>query len=407
MEQIKQLADDLNKSIEKLQGQIQANGQVSEDTKKFADGLNSRIDEISKTSKDFQEEFKKELSKVAEKVSLGQAQESAQESLRTQILKGLKDGEEHFADGKRTKSSSFSFATNHGQEEIRIKAGATVTIGNNLTGDLQRAYDAQVKPFDPYRKIHVRSLLPQSPMTQPWFTYPKDLETGDNNVAIQTEGSAKGFSDADFIMVDVKPVTIAHYARLSLQSVRDLPWLSIYISTRMVEQLLNFEDSKLLTGTGGSNNIDGILNQATNYTKTNTAITSNIYEYLLDALAQLEGSNYSPSDILVHPQDFMSLLTLKSTTNEYTYPALAVTGGISLAGVPVRKATAISRLTGLVGDFSQTEMLTREGVTVSMSYEDSDNFTKNLVTVRVEEAVALAVYNAGAFKKMNFNQLYS
>jgi HK97 family phage major capsid protein len=406
MEQIKQLADDLNKSIEKLQGQIQANGQVSEDTKKFADGLNSRIDEISKTSKDFQEEFKKELAKVAERVSLGQAQADAQESLRTQILKGLKDGEEHFADGKRTKSSSFSFATNHGQEEIRIKAGATVTIGNNLSGDLQRAY-AQVKTFDPYRKIHVRSLLPQSPMTQPWFTYPKDLETGDNNVAIQTEGSAKGFSDADFIMVDVKPVTIAHYARLSLQSVRDLPWLSNYISTKMVEQLLNLEDSKLLTGTGGSNNIDGILNQATNYTKTNTAITSNIYEYLLDALAQLEGSNYSPSDILVHPQDFMSLLTLKSTTNEYTYPALAVTGGITLAGVPVRKATAISRLTGLVGDFSQTEMLTREGVTVSMSYEDSDNFTKNLVTVRVEEAVALAVYNAGAFKKMNFNQLYS
>lgn len=407
MEQIKQLADDLNKSIEKLQGQIQANGQVSEDTKKFADGLNSRIDEISKTSKDFQEEFKKELSKVAEKVSLGQAQESAQESLRTQILKGLKDGEEHFADGKRTKSSSFSFATNHGQEEIRIKAGATVTIGNNLTGDLQRAYAAQVKTFDPYRKIHVRSLLPQSPMTQPWFTYPKDLETGDNNVAIQTEGSAKGFSDADFIMVDVKPVTIAHYARLSLQSVRDLPWLSNYISTKMVEQLLTFEDSKLLTGTGGSNNIDGILNQATNYTKTNTAITSNIYEYLLDALAQLEGSNYSPSDILVHPQDFMSLLTLKSTTNEYTYPALAVTGGISLAGVPVRKATAISRLTGLVGDFSQTEMLTREGITVAMSYEDQDNFIKNLVTVRVEEAVALAVYNPSAFKKMNFNQLYS
>jgi HK97 family phage major capsid protein len=128
---------------------------------------------------------------------------------------------------------------------------------------------------------------------------------------------------------------------------------------------------------------------------------------LLDALAQLEGSNYSPSDILVHPQDFMSLLTLKSTTNEYTYPALAVTGGITLAGVPVRKATAISRLVGLVGDFSQTEMLTREGITVAMSYEDQDNFIKNLVTVRVEEAVALAVYNPSAFKKMNFNQLYS
>lgn len=407
MEQIKQLADDLNKSIEKLQGQIQENGKVSEDTKKFAEGLNARIDDVVKASKDVQEEFNKELAKVAEKVNLGQSQADTSGTIRAQILKGLKEGDKNFEDGKRTKSSSFSFATENGQEEIRIKAGAVVTIGNNLSGDLQRYYASQVKTFDPYRKIHVRSLLPQSPMTQPWFTYPKDLETGDNNVAIQTEGSDKGFSDADFIMVDVKPVTIAHYARLSLQSVRDLPWLSNYISTKMVEQLLNLEDARLLTGAGGSNNINGILNQATNYTKTNTAITSNIYEYLLDALAQLEGANYSPSDILVHPQDFMSLLTLKSSQNEYTYPALAVTGGISLAGVPVRKATAISRLTGLVGDFSQTEMLTREGITVAMSYEDQDNFIKNLVTVRVEESVALAVYNPSAFKKMNFNQLYS
>ena len=208
-------------------------------------------------------------------------------------------------------------------------------------------------------------------------------------------------------MIDVKPVTIAAFKRLSLQSVRDLKWLSNYISTKLMHKLLKFEDTKLLTGTGGSNNINGILTQATNYTKTNTAVTSNIYEYLLDAVAQLEGLDYEPSDIVVNPQDFLSLLTLKSTQSEYTYPALAVTGGISLAGIPVRKSTAISRLTGLVGDFSQTEMLTREGITVAMSYEDADNFTKNLVTVRIEESVALAVYQPGAFRKMNFNQLYS
>lgn len=405
MEAIKELASDLNKSIEKLQGQIQDNGKVSEDTKKFAEGLNARIDEVVKASTDMQETFNKELAKVAEKVNLGGQSSEQQESLRKQILKGLKEGEQTFADGKRTKSSSYSFKTDSGQEEIQLKA-ATITMANLTSGDPQRQY-SQVVVHDPWRKTHVRTLLPQSPLTEAWFTYPKDKETGDDGTAIQVEGDSKGQSDDDFEMIDVKPVTIAAFKRLSLQSVRDLRWLSNYISTKLMHKLLKFEDTKLLTGTGGSNNINGILTQATNYTKTNTAVTSNIYEYLLDAVAQLEGLDYEPSDIVVNPQDFLSLLTLKTTTNEYTYPALAVAGGISLAGIPVRKSTAISRLTGLVGDFSQTEMLTREGITVAMSYEDADNFTKNLVTVRIEESVALAVYQPGAFRKMNFNQLYS
>ena len=85
----------------------------------------------------------------------------------------------------------------------------------------------------------------------------------------------------------------------------------------------------------------------------------------------------------------MSLLTLKSTDNTYTYPALAVTGGISLAGIPVRKATAISRLTGLVGDFSQTEMLTREGITVAMSYEDTSSLINERMLLLLQCFVAI------------------
>ena len=36
------------------------------------------------------------------------------------------------------------------------------------------------------------------------------------------------------------------------------------------------------------------------------------------------------------------------------------------------------------------------------AYEDGDNFTKNLVTVRVEESIAMPIYFASAMKKGSF-----
>jgi len=44
-----------------------------------------------------------------------------------------------------------------------------------------------------------------------------------------------------------------------------------------------------------------------------------------------------------------------------------------------------------VGAFAQASMIyNREGVIVELSDSDSDNFTKNLVTVRAERRLALA-----------------
>jgi HK97 family phage major capsid protein len=377
------------------QSKMSAKG-IEESLKGQLDNLLAKHSEIS--------EQVKALGKQQDAIELAtkrnnQVSEQKTKSFFNDLAEQAESAKEEIERIKNRKSRGISFDVSGGQELMYAKAVGSVTSAN-VTGTLPTMFGQNITST-PNRKQHVRGLIPSVPLTDAIYSFPR-YTNGEGSVGIQTEGSAKAQTDADIAYVTATPVVIAHFQRHSEQILQDIPRLLAFTSGRMVEQLLDKEDDEILNGAGGSNRLNGIITQATAYAPTGSANTSSAdrFSYLLNAISQLAQSNYTPNGILVNPYAYYELMQIKTTTKEYTMPYAGVTfvdGTLRIAGVPVYQTTACATNAFTVGDWTQAELLVRNAIQVDISREDSDNFQKNLVTVRVEERVGLAVYQPGAF----------
>jgi HK97 family phage major capsid protein len=275
------------------------------------------------------------------------------------------------------------------------KAVGNMTEAVNLTGDITRQYANQVYAL-PSRKVHMRSLLPIGSLSQGLFTFPYE-SGGEGAPAAQTQGSSKEQVDFDITMKDAAAQYIAGYVRISRQMLDDIPAMTSFLQSRLLEKYLVAEDAQILSGNGTAPNLQGILPVATAATG---AATVDV-EQLVQAIAQLETSNYSATGILVNPTDWAAIMNTKNTNAAYSLPASTVVttdGSVSIAGIPLYKSTAIAVDKFVVGDWSMgAQIMQNQGISVQFSEFDADNFTKNMITVRVEARIALPIYYAGAF----------
>lgn len=399
---IKKINEDLNKEIQRLEGQMKESGRVSDDTANTLKGIEAKIQAI-------EESHGKEISALATRLNrndsgvFGQGGERT-ESLKSQIetaLTGLvKDG---FGQGIKDQRVVTLEA---GQKAMESKAVGDMS-NSNLTGYADRDIRSTVQ-YAPVRPVRMREIISVSPMTAPILEYPKET-TSEGGVGFQTEGSAKSQIDFDFQMVSETPKTIAVFARLTKQSLQDIKWLSSHLAMRLGHKWFDFEDNQVLNGNNTGQEFNGLITQGTDYTKT-ADTGSTYYEYLADAIAQLENTHYTTSTILINPLDFVRLVTYKADgSGEFTHPGLIYgpDGIMRFFGVPIVKTSAIARLTGLVGDFREAELAVRESINFAVSYDDGNNFTTNKVTYRLEGRETLAVYDPSAFRVINFAEIAS
>jgi HK97 family phage major capsid protein len=283
------------------------------------------------------------------------------------------------------------------------KAVGTMLESTNLTGDITRQYANQVYAL-PSRKVHLRSLLPIGTISQGLFTFPYE-SGGEGAPAAQTQGSSKAQVDFDIVMKDAPAQYIAGYVRISRQMLDDIPAMTSFLQSRLLEQYLIAEDAQLLNGNGTAPNLTGLTINATAATG---AATVDV-EQLVQAIAQLESTNYSATGILVNPLDWAAIMNTKNTNSAYTLPASTVVttdGSVSIAGIPLYKSTAIAVDKFLVGDWNMgAQIMQNQGISVQFSEYDADNFTKNLITVRVEARIAFPIYYAGAFVYGDFGNV--
>lgn len=291
----------------------------------------------------------------------------------------------------------------HTSFNLDTKAVGNMTEAANLTGDIPRAYANQVYGL-PSRKVHVRSLLPVGTISQGLFTFPKETG-GEGDPAAQTQGSTKAQVDFDITMENAPAQVIAGYVKISRQMLDDVPAMTSFLQQRLLEKYLVAEDAQLLFGSGTGVNLQGLTGVASAFSG---AATVDV-EQLVQAIAQVEASNYSATGILINPTDWASIINTKNTNSAYSLPGSTVVttdGQLSIAGIPVFKSTAITADKFLVGDWSMgAQIMQRDGISVQFSEFDGNNFVENMITVRVEARIAFPIYYSGAFVYGDFGNV--
>lgn len=390
--------EDIKKLVEEVKGDL--NDMIQKSVAREAEGLgiNDLVEQVKNAGEKYAS-LEEKLGTVEKGLSdaiLNAKNRNIESVEESELSRVFADNAGQFKSLERVSKGGFSLNT---------KAVGTMTLPANIGSDWASkiAGLSNVILTDPFRNVHLRDLMRSSVIEQNGvFKFAK--KTGsEGGVGIQTEGSSKSQVDYDFTISEVTPKTIAVYAKISKQMLSRLTWLQNFVSTQMVQDLLNFEDASLLDFDGTSD-FSGLWENATSYTPSGSVVAgSNRWDKIANAVAQLRNARFVPTAILVNPIDYMELLINKTTTNEYSNPALITNGMLSIAGVPCIQTDIIPANSFLVADMAKaSELLFEDNIMTEFAYEDGDNFTKNLVTVRVEESVALPIYFGSAMRKGTF-----
>lgn len=217
-----------------------------------------------------------------------------------------------------------------------------------------------------------------------------------NAAAEAAEGAAKAESALTWTLVNQPVSTVAHWIKISRQLAADNAALAAYVDMRMVYGVNRRVETQLAVGNGTAPNISGFLNTG-NYTAhgyADAALGSVLKKLVLvrKVIGDLQAAGYAPDAIVLNPADWATIeVELLTTTSNAARVTYAASGQPMLWGVPVVTSVGVTADTFAVGSFRMAGTIhNREGVVVQMSDSDSDNFTKNLITIRAERRLALA-----------------
>ena len=332
--------------------------------------------------------LKDEIEKLEAKNNRVKMNQNETKSFNQLLAEGIEKNADNIGKIARGEHKSTSFV-------MDAKSAGTMTEAVNLTGDIPRQYANQVYAL-PSRKVHVRSITPIGQLSTGLFTFPKETG-GEGNPAAQVQGSSKSQVDFDITMSDAAAQYIAGFTRISRQMLDDVPAMTSFLQARLLEKYLVAEDAQLLSGDGTSPNLQGILGVASAYGGSSAVYVAQIIE----SCAQVAAANYNVTGILINPTDWAQIMLTQNTNSPYSLPGATVVspdGTLSIAGIPVYQSTAITAGTFLVGDWAMgAQIMQNQGINIQFSEFDADNFTKNLITVRVEARIAFPIYYPGAF----------
>jgi HK97 family phage major capsid protein len=273
---------------------------------------------------------------------------------------------------------------------------------SSLTTDAAGSVGTLIQPqrgapvMQPQRRMTIRGLLMPGQISSNSLEYDKEVGFT-NNADPVAEGASKPQSELQFEEATATVRTIAHWMRASVQVLADAPALRSIIDQRLRYGLAYKEELQLLNGDGTGQNLSGLITEATAYAAPGSLASDTLIDDIRYGILQVALAEYPANGIVLNPIDWAYIETLKDAEGRYLIGNPQGTLMPMLWGLPVVPTQAMTVDKFLVGAFDMAaQIFDRQDATVEVSTEDADNFTKNKVTIRAEERLALAIYRPEA-----------
>jgi HK97 family phage major capsid protein len=312
-------------------------------------------------------------------------------------------GEKHESAGAQLiKSDSFKAMQAKQSKFARVELKAAII---NAAGQNQPLVPDMRVPgiiANPDRVLTIRDLLPVGRTASNLIQYTKENvftnSAGPQYDSPARENVLKNESGITFTLANAPVVTLAHFIPVSRQVLDDAPQLESYVNGRLSFGLKLKEEDQLLNGDGESGNISGILDSG-NFTAYNRAATGDTkLDALRKAITQAALAEYPVDAFVINPADWEAIELLKDEEGRYLLANPQSLIGPQIWGKRVIPTNSISAGTFLAGAFMMgAQIWDRMDAAVQISYEDGDNFKKNMATLLAEERLALTVYRPDSF----------
>ncbi|MEJ5862076.1 phage major capsid protein [Pseudomonas farsensis] len=373
---LKGIGDQIKSQAEAVEKQIKASGDMNTETR-------AKVDELLTK----QGELNARLGEAEQK--LVNANRSSQEPER------LQSAGELVTTSKEMEDVDSSF---RGSRRISVTRAAITSVPGS-GGDLvapDRRYGIQATPE---RRLTIRDLIAPGQTGSNSVEYVRE-DGFTNNAGPVPEGGAKPYSDIKFKLENAPVRTLAHLFKASRQILDDAPALKSFIDARGHYGLKLAEESQLLFGNGTGANIGGIVPAAQLYAAPGGVVVTG--EQRIDrirlALLQAELAEFPSDGIVLNPIDWALIELLKDSQGRYLIGQPQGDTQPTLWRRPVVSTQAMPQDDFLVGAFALgAQIFDRMDVEILISTENDKDFENNMVTVRAEQRLALAIYRSEAF----------
>lgn len=392
MSEVNEILKKVTASIEEATGKFNAkaedalkeakkSGQLSEETKAAVDKMASEFNALREAEKTLKAAMG-ELEQHVAQMPLANAKQVV-ESVGQQVIS---------AEALKTFADSVAAS-----QRLSIPVNAAL-ISSDVPGTIVAPERLPGIDTAPKQRLFIRDLI--APGTTGSNTIYWVQQTGfTNKAAAVAENTTKPYSGIEFAEKITPVRTIAHLFKASKQILDDFSQLKSQVDAEMRYGLKYVEEQEILFGDGTGAHLDGIIPQASAYAAEFQVEHQNGIDDLRLAMLQAQLARFPASGHVLHFIDWAKIELTKDSLGRYILANPAALTGPTLWGLPV-VATEAAAFKGkfMTGAFSAgAQIFDREETNVVISTENADDFEKNMITIRCEERLALAVKRPEAF----------